>query len=247
VLIEGNVFDGSWADGQVGYALLFKSVNQGGNCNWCATRDVTVRYNIIQNAGAGFNLTGREGGNPYPVGELLNRVLIEQNIMQNIDTGPYTGDSKYFQLLQNLSNLTIRSNTMTSPTQVTQFLSLGSSPAATGLDYQNNITTYGQYGLFSSATEWRIRTRQHQRCGHVQECHHHRAAQARVSERHLCCRRECGRGDWIRGQYLSRQQRHGGCDHSLDPPSEGPARGGGFNPRPPFACRSVRARVMLTG
>ena len=152
VLIEGNVLDGSWADAQVGYAMLFKSANQGGNCNWCATRDVTVRYNIIQNAGAGFNLTGREGNNPYPVGELLNRVLIEQNILRDIDTGPYTGDSKYFQLLQNLSNLTIRSNTMTSPAQVTQFLSIGPSPAATNFDYQNNITTYGRYGLFSSAT-----------------------------------------------------------------------------------------------
>ncbi len=41
---------------------------------------------------------------------------------------------------------------MTSPAQVTQFLSIGSSPAATNFDYQNNITTYGQYGLFSSAT-----------------------------------------------------------------------------------------------
>lgn len=30
LLIEGNIFDGSWGDGQVGYAFIFKSSNQSG-------------------------------------------------------------------------------------------------------------------------------------------------------------------------------------------------------------------------
>jgi len=152
LLIEGNVFDGSWNDGQVGYAFVLKSANQGGKCTWCASRDIAVRNNIIRNAGAGFNLTGREGSNPYPVGELMSRVLIEQNIIEDINTGVYQGEAKFIQVLQNLKDLTVRSNTMTAPGVFGQFFSVGSATAATNVDFQNNVVTHGQYGLFASAS-----------------------------------------------------------------------------------------------
>ncbi|MEO6445781.1 MAG: Ig-like domain-containing protein [Gemmatimonadaceae bacterium] len=151
VLLEANILDGSWVDAQVGYAVLLKSVNQSGRCTWCATRDVTIRGNIIRNAGAGFNLSGREGSNKNPIGGLLTRVLIEQNVVENIMVGQFVGDSKFIQLLQNLSELTVRSNTMTTTGKVKMFLSLGSSPAATNADFYNNVLSYGSYGLFSSA------------------------------------------------------------------------------------------------
>jgi len=152
LLIEGNVFDGSWNDGQVGYAFVLKSANQGGKCTWCASRDIAVRYNIIRNSGAGFNLTGREGSNPHPVGELMSRVLIEQNIIEDINTGVYQGEAKFIQVLQNLKDLTVRSNTMTAPGSFGQFFSVGSATAATNVEFQNNITTHGQYGLFASVS-----------------------------------------------------------------------------------------------
>ncbi|MEP7380620.1 MAG: Ig-like domain-containing protein [Gemmatimonadota bacterium] len=151
LLVEGNVFDGSWVDAQVGWAFILKSSNQGGACTWCASRDITFRNNIIRNAGAGFNLAGHEGSNPYPVGEQLTRVLIEGNIVENINTGIYDGEAKFIQVLQNLKELTVRSNTMTAPGSFTQFFSVGSAPAATNVDFQNNVVTHGQYGLFSSA------------------------------------------------------------------------------------------------
>ena len=151
VLIENNILDGSWADGQVGYAVMLKSVNQSGRCTWCATRDVIFRGNIVRNAGAGFNLTGREGSSPHPVGELLTRVLIEQNIVEDIMVGQFTGDAKFVQILQNLKELTVRDNTMATTGKLRIFLSVGSSPAATNVDFHNNIFSYGVYGLFSSA------------------------------------------------------------------------------------------------
>src|SRR5438105_12145069 len=57
VLVEGNIFDGSWVHGQTGYAILYKSVNQDGTCPWCVTQDVTTRYNIIRNAASPFSNT----------------------------------------------------------------------------------------------------------------------------------------------------------------------------------------------
>ena len=151
VLIEENVFDGSWGDAQVGFAILFKSANQSGRCNWCATRDVTVRSNLIRNAAGGFNLTGREGANPHPVGELLTRVLIEQNLLEDLDTPEFSGDGKFLQLLQNLSHLTVRYNTMvTTSSTFTHFINVGNLPAATAMSFTNNIVSRGRYGMFST-------------------------------------------------------------------------------------------------
>jgi uncharacterized protein YjdB len=149
-LIEGNVLEGSWADGQVGYAFLLKSANQSGRCTWCASRDITIRNNLVRNVGAGFYLPGREGGSPYPVGELLNRVLIENNIAEQVNVAPYLGDSRLVQVANNTQNVTIRSNTLTSSGSLAQFLSLASIPAATNIAFENNVVSYGTYGLFSS-------------------------------------------------------------------------------------------------
>jgi hypothetical protein len=150
VLIEGNVFDGSWQDGQVGYAFVLKVANQSGACTWCTATDITIRNNIIRNAGAGFGITGREGSNTYPIGGLLNRLLIEQNIVENINTGIYTGDARLVSIMQNAQNVTIRSNTMTAPGALNQFVNVASVPAATNFAYENNLVSYGQYGFFSS-------------------------------------------------------------------------------------------------
>lgn len=153
LLVEENVFDGSWADAQVGYAFVLKSANQGGRCTWCASRDITFRYNLIRNVGAGFNLTGREGSNPYPVGELMTRILIEQNVMEDIAVPPFTGDGRIIQLLQNLSQLTIRNNSFTtSSSALGQFLNIGSTPATTGFSFSRNIVSRGRYGMFASVS-----------------------------------------------------------------------------------------------
>jgi hypothetical protein len=42
VQIEGSVFDGVWAHAQTGWAIIMKSANQGGECTWCRTTDVTM-------------------------------------------------------------------------------------------------------------------------------------------------------------------------------------------------------------
>src|SRR5262249_5091257 len=39
VVIEGNLLENCWADAQVGYALLLKSVNQEGGAPWSVTQD----------------------------------------------------------------------------------------------------------------------------------------------------------------------------------------------------------------
>ena len=62
VLVEGNVFENNWQDGQGGSAIVMKSVNQDGTCTWCVAKDITFRLNLIKNTGSGFALTGRDVG-----------------------------------------------------------------------------------------------------------------------------------------------------------------------------------------
>ena len=61
VLIQGNVLDGSWLDGQTGFAVVLKVSNQSGSCTWCQTSDLTFRNNIFRNIGAGFSIRGSRG------------------------------------------------------------------------------------------------------------------------------------------------------------------------------------------
>jgi hypothetical protein len=146
VLVEGNVLDGSWADGQVGFAVLLKSANQAGRCTWCRSTDITFRYNLIRNAAGAFNLAGREGSSPHPVGERLTRVLIEQNVVEGLSAPPFVGDPRLMLVLADVHDLTVRKNTMTSAGQLNTFLTLGPS-AATNLAYEENVVPKGNWGL----------------------------------------------------------------------------------------------------
>jgi hypothetical protein len=151
-LIEENVFDGSWTDGQVGYAVVLKSANASGGCNWCTSRDYTFRRNIIRNAGGGFNISGTGASNTFPIGGLTSFIAIEDNVIENIQTGIYTGDGKIIQVLSNAQNLILRRNTMTGGAALVSFLNLGSSPAGTGFVFEDNIAQHGSYGLFHSGS-----------------------------------------------------------------------------------------------
>lgn len=150
VLIEGNVFEGSWRDGQTGDAIVLKVTNQGGRCTWCATRDVMVRNNRIRNVGTLFSIQGLEGGRPYPVGERLNRVHLEHNIADNVNVGAYTGAAIMLNVMQNVQNLVIVNNTFTTTGQLGHFLNLANEPAATNVQFERNVVTHGNYGLFNS-------------------------------------------------------------------------------------------------
>ena len=151
LLIEANVFDGSWVDGQTGYALVLKSENQSGQCTWCRTSDVTIRGNFIRNVGAAFSLAGREGSSPNPVADLMTRVLIQNNVIDRVNVAPFLGDARFFLVQNDVRDVTIRNNTMTSTSSLNSFLYLGRASSARRFAFERNITVDGRYGLFGDA------------------------------------------------------------------------------------------------
>ena len=145
VLIEGNVFENNWVDGQNGFAFLWQTTNQDGGCTWCATSDVTFRSNVVRNVAGGFNLSVFGSGSNGTVNTAvpLQRVTITNNVITGLDAS----NGRLYQILGNVAGLTISNN---SGMGVAHDLLFGTPdvPIPT-LVFRNNITG-AQYTLFAS-------------------------------------------------------------------------------------------------
>jgi PKD repeat protein len=82
-LIQGNVFENSWVDGQVGYGVSIKSSNQDGTAPWSQTSDVTFTENIIRHVAIGIQVAARDNINTTQV---TNRVLIRNNLFEDVNS-----------------------------------------------------------------------------------------------------------------------------------------------------------------
>ena len=142
VLVEGNIFDGSWQDGQTGSAFNMKS---SGDANEI-TQDVTIRYNIVRNSGGGMAIAGMQGATQ----RVSSRYYIHDNILEKINTGVFQGHGKMFQIVDGPADLLIEHNTLTSSSA---YMAIGFSgnPVAR-FTFRNNVISRGQYGIKGDGT-----------------------------------------------------------------------------------------------
>lgn len=81
ILIEGNVFENNWVDGQVGFSVVFKSTNESNTAPWSQTADVTFQYNIVRNSTHGISMAARPEANPaLPA----SRIRIAHNVLEGL-------------------------------------------------------------------------------------------------------------------------------------------------------------------
>ncbi|MFN0111077.1 MAG: hypothetical protein ACKVZH_19625 [Blastocatellia bacterium] len=140
VLIEGNVFENNWADAQVGFALVFVSVNQDGRAPWSVTRDVTFINNIIRNSQNGLNLLGRD---PTHVSGSMRRVLVRNNLWEDLDGIRWRSQPGIFLQISDVPDLTVDHNTVIHTGQVISVY----GPTNPGFVYTNNISAHNEYGV----------------------------------------------------------------------------------------------------
>jgi len=150
VLAEGNVLENNWADAQVGFALVWKSVDQNGGAPWSVTRDVTFRYNRIRNSGAGVNIAAHPEA--YPV-EPLSRILISNNVFENTNVGTFTGQGRLYQILDGPAGIIIVHNTSINLDNASAAIDAAlmmdvAPPQATGFVFRDNVVQRGQYGVY---------------------------------------------------------------------------------------------------
>jgi hypothetical protein len=108
-LIENNLFENNWVDGQAGMAINFKSTNQSGRAPWSTTSDVTFRRNVVRNSPSGITIAAHP--ERFPVVHAA-RVKVENNLFYNIGAFNGTRAGRMIGLNGPLSDVQLVRNTM---------------------------------------------------------------------------------------------------------------------------------------
>ena len=150
VLVEGNIFQNNFADGQSGFSLLLTPRNQDGTAPWSVTQDITIRLNKFINIDQGINIAGFDD-RPGIVSQMTRRVLIENNVLEV--TGTPSGQGRIFQTIGGPIDVTIRHNTAFTSSSGNSALGVAeNTPKADQFDFRDNLVSNGVYGFFGTGT-----------------------------------------------------------------------------------------------
>jgi hypothetical protein len=138
VLIEGNLFEHSWAESQTGFAVQFTVRNQEGTAPWSVVEDVTFRNNVVRQVGRGFNIAGFDDAYPS---QQTSRITIDNNLFENV--GGRWGLGDLFQVLDGVTDVTIVNNTGLHSGKIL----IGEGRPVQGFGFLNNIVFHNEYGI----------------------------------------------------------------------------------------------------
>ncbi|HZH91648.1 MAG TPA: hypothetical protein VEX70_13665, partial [Pyrinomonadaceae bacterium] len=141
VVVEGNLFEYSWRDAQVGFAILLTPLDQNGTAPWAVVEDVLITNNIIRHAASGIQI--KLYVSP------ARRITIRNNLFEDIDGRKWCGtdcSSGHFLEVEGAEQLTVEHNTVLHTGNV---LSANGRPS-TGFSFSNNLAAHNAYGIFGS-------------------------------------------------------------------------------------------------
>jgi hypothetical protein len=78
VTIRGNLLEGSWVSGQVGYGILLTPKDQYGRAPWTTVQDVLVEWNIVRDVAEAIRVLGDDHVHPAVRSE---RIVIRDNLL----------------------------------------------------------------------------------------------------------------------------------------------------------------------
>lgn len=154
LLVEENVFDGSWGDGQTGYAVLIKSANQGATAAHRdnGSRDIIFRRNLIVRASAAISVNGYGADNRMN-DSVSRRIEITENYADSIPLFDLDGRGVIF--LTGATDILMAQNTWLSPPGKGSAYT-GGSPGTNNTTVRmrviRDLRTYGQYGIMGCWT-----------------------------------------------------------------------------------------------
>jgi hypothetical protein len=152
VLIEGNVIENIWANGQVGNALVLKSSWASGMDNFAETRDVTIRSNIIRNAAFGaISMSASPDGPAVP----MSKITVVNNLITRIGSRSdfTTSGGRAVTVTGGVADLLFSYNTITSPDMPIGLWNDGNPPRQPGFTLRGNVIERGNYGIWGSGGE----------------------------------------------------------------------------------------------
>lgn len=143
VLIEGNLFEQNWPDGQNGFSVLFTPRNQDGKAPWSVVQDVTFTNNILRHVASAINILGNDD---IYTSQPLQRVEISNNLFDDIGGEHWGGSGRFLQVLNGATDLTVDHNTIFHTGDVI----MADAQPSNGFIYTNNISRHNEYGIIGS-------------------------------------------------------------------------------------------------
>jgi hypothetical protein len=146
VLLERNVLENCWTDGQTGFAFVLKSSAPTQGQPWDTTTDLTIRYNRMINTENGVSIARWASEGPVvPGAQPTSRILFEQNLFEHLggqsDYAKSPEDGMMFQVSG--VDLTFRHNTSWNGYNMISLPTTGCD----NLVFIDNLMTPGSYGI----------------------------------------------------------------------------------------------------
>lgn len=146
VVVEGNVMEHSWEEAQSGFAVLFTVRNQEGKAPWSVVEDVQFANNIIRHSGSGITLMGHDNNRPRDQSQETKRILIRNNLWEDIGGERWGGRGILFQMVEGTSDVAIEHNTGFQR----GYTLFAMGPPHRRFTFRHNIAPHNEYGIFGN-------------------------------------------------------------------------------------------------
>lgn len=147
VWFDGNILEYNWEAAQSGFAVLLTVRNQDGRAPWSAVEDVRFTNNIIRHSGSGINLMGHDNNRAWNESVETKRILIKNNVWEDIGGPRWGGSGILFQLVEGTSDVTIEGNTGSQ----TGTLVFAVGPPHKRFVFRDNLAPHNEFGIFGNA------------------------------------------------------------------------------------------------
>ncbi len=146
VLVDGNLFEYNWQHPGYGFGITFTVRNEEGRSPWAVIEDVTFTNNIVRHSPSAVNIMGLD--DRHPPSEQGKRILIKNNIFDDINGPRWGGKGRLFQLLRGTKDIVIEHNTAFH----TGHILMAEGDPHEGFIYRSNIAPHNEYGMEGAGT-----------------------------------------------------------------------------------------------
>jgi hypothetical protein len=147
VLVQGNVFEHNWVDGQSGFAILFTVRNQDGTAPWSVVEDVTFAGNVVRSAASAISVLGKDDSQPAGSAQ-TRRITIRNNLFDGIGGARWGGGGTLFQILNGAADLIIERNSAFQSGNIV----MAEGPPNMGFVFRQNLVQHNAYGMAGTGT-----------------------------------------------------------------------------------------------
>jgi len=150
VLVEDNIFENHWKEGQPGFAVVLTPRNSNGSCSWCVVENVRFEYNLFINIAAGVNILGYDDKNPT---RQTNTLAFRHNVVTKMTTS-LGGPARFMQIGGGPRDIVLEHNTIDANGSGVIYVYGGTSldpQEVYGFVMRANAARHGSYGIHGAS------------------------------------------------------------------------------------------------